>query len=51
MKKLFIALLLLALYNGTRGRYKLKYLFYIFYPVHLALIYLAALLLQSPSLF
>lgn len=47
----FLALILLALYNGTRGKYKLKYLFYIFYPVHLGLIYLVALLLQTPSLF
>lgn len=39
------ALLLLALYDGTRGKYKLKYLFYIFYPVHLAVIYLIGLLL------
>lgn len=37
---------LLALYNGKRGRYQLKYRFYIFYPTHLALIYLVALLMQ-----
>ncbi len=30
---------LLALYNGQRGKLKLKNLFYIYYPVHLALIY------------
>lgn len=26
----------LALYNGQRGRYKLKYFFYLYYPLHLA---------------
>ena len=40
-----LALPLLALYNGQRGKQKLKYLFYIFYPAHLALIYLIGLLL------
>ena len=30
-----LALPLLALYNGKRGRYNLKYFFYIFYPAHL----------------
>ena len=40
-----LALPLLALYNGQRGTWKLKYLFYIFYPAHLALIYLIGLLL------
>lgn len=42
----FAALLPLALYNGKRGKYKLKYLFYIFYPVHLVLIFALSLLLQ-----
>lgn len=40
-----LALPLLALYNGQRGKWKLKYLFYIFYPAHLALIYLIGLFL------
>ncbi len=30
---------LLLLYNGKRGKVNLKYMFYIFYPIHLALIY------------
>ena len=34
-----IALLLLALYNGKRGRWKLKHLFYVYYPLHLVVIY------------
>ena len=30
---------LIALYSGERGRYRLKYFFYAFYPIHLAVIY------------
>ena len=30
---------LLALYNGKRGRAKMKYVFYIFYPAHLVILY------------
>ena len=37
-----LVLPLLALYSGTRGKYKLKYLFYIYYPVHLAVIWAIA---------
>lgn len=33
-----LALPLLALYSGKRGRGKLKYFFYFFYPLHLALL-------------
>lgn len=33
------ALLLLGMYSGKRGRLKLKYLFYVYYPLHLAAIY------------
>ena len=40
-----LALPLLALYSGERGRTKLKYLFYIYYPAHLALIYLISLVI------
>lgn len=35
-----LALLPLACYNGKRGRYRMKNLFYIYYPAHLAVIYL-----------
>lgn len=38
------ALVLLALYSGKRGKMKLKHLFYIYYPLHLAAIYAIGLL-------
>jgi len=34
-----LSLVLLALYNGERGRYKLKWFFYVFYPLHLAVLW------------
>ena len=36
---------LLILYNGKRGKVNLKYLFYIFYPTHLVMIYAIRMLL------
>ena len=35
----FGALILLYIYNGERGKRNLKYLFYIYYPLHLGAIY------------
>lgn len=40
----FMALPLLALYDGSRGKWKMKYLFYIYYPLHLVVIYLIGFL-------
>lgn len=36
---------LMALYNGKRGKRKMKNLFYIYYPAHLVVIYGISLLL------
>lgn len=41
-----LALIPLALYSGEKGRYSLKYLFYIYYPLHLALIYGISMLIK-----
>ena len=35
----FFALIPLALYNGPRGKWRIKNLFYIYYPLHLVVIY------------
>ncbi len=37
-----LAVPLLALYNGTAGKHRFKYGFYLFYPLHLALLQLIA---------
>lgn len=42
-----LAVPLLALYNQKRGKYNIKPLFYIFYPAHLAVIYLIDILLKG----
>jgi hypothetical protein len=38
------ALLLLMLYNGKRGKCRMKNLFYFYYPLHLVAIYVIDLL-------
>lgn len=38
-----LAPLIVVLYNGQRGKMKMKYLFYIYYPLHLVGIYLIGL--------
>lgn len=40
------ALPLLALYGGHRGKWKLKWMFYIYYPVHLAAIWLLYVMIR-----
>lgn len=40
-----VSVALLLCYNGTRGRHNIKYLFYIYYPVHIVVIYLIALII------
>ncbi|MBS6702627.1 MAG: hypothetical protein KH284_13620 [Clostridiales bacterium] len=40
-----LSCLIILLYNGTRGKLKLKYSFYAFYPIHIAVLYLITLLL------
>jgi hypothetical protein len=40
----FLALPILLLYSEKRGRWKMKYFFYIFYPLHLVLIFVFYLL-------
>lgn len=42
----FAGLLLIALYDGRRGR-EHKWLFYVFYPLHLSLLFLLRLLLRG----
>lgn len=45
-----LALVPLAFYNGARGTWRLKYLFYIYYPAHLIVIWGIFLLLRELSL-
>ena len=40
-----LALPLLMLYDGTRGKRNIKYLFYFYYPAHLVVIYILSMIL------
>ena len=42
-----LALIPLALYDGSPGKYRLKWLFYVYYPLHLAAIYGISILIGS----
>jgi hypothetical protein len=43
-----IAIPILYFYNGERGKLNLKYLFYVFYPLHLLIIFLLTLKITNP---
>ena len=40
-----LAIPLLMLYNGQRGKWKIGKLFYFYYPAHLVIIYILSLIL------
>lgn len=40
------ACLIILLYNGQRGKLKLKYFFYIFYPLHLSVLYITTVIFE-----
>ena len=37
---------IMALYNGQRGKCRMKYLFYLYYPLHLVVIYALGIILK-----
>ena len=41
-----LAIPLIALYSGYRGRLRMKYFFYIFYPAHMLIIYVISLFMK-----
>ncbi len=41
----FLSIPLIALYNGKPGRYRMKYFFYLFYPLHLAALWIISWLI------
>lgn len=44
-----LACVLILLYNGKRGKLRLKYFFYAFYPIHIIILYLIRLSLTNFS--
>lgn len=41
-----ISIPILLLYNGKRGKLKIKYLFYVYYPLHLCVLYLLKFIIK-----
>ncbi|MBR6914931.1 MAG: hypothetical protein IKN36_01105 [Clostridia bacterium] len=41
-----LAVPIIALYSGYRGKLRMKYFFYIFYPAHMLIIYAISLILK-----
>lgn len=42
---IILSCLMILFYNGARGKLKLKYFFYVFYPLHISLLYIVTLFL------
>ena len=40
-----LSLPIIWLYNGKRGKLNLKYAFYLFYPIHLGILYLISIII------
>ena len=47
----YLALPFLFFYNGKRGKWNLKYMFYIFYPLHLVLLEAIAMIVSGNIIF
>lgn len=45
-----LAIIILLLYNGKKGKHSFKYGFYVFYPLHLVLLWIIALYISAHSL-
>lgn len=43
----WLAMVILLLYNGKRGKWRLKYFFYIFYPTHMLVLYGLQVLMET----
>lgn len=41
---------IIAIYNGTRGKWRMKNFFYVYYPLHLVIIHIIRILLTNPNI-